>query len=236
MDGAIPLTLDVDRQQRCGFPEVVFGQGKSADLIVEIVTRQQAAGQTSLITRTDLAAAETLQTRFSHVRFNAAADLITVGIARIIAPNLLPTDLTSPPPHVAVVTAGSTDAPVAEEAVETLGWMNIPVRRFDDIGVAGPERLRAAVPALRQAAAVVVIAGMEGALPAAVGGHLDSPVFAVPTSVGYGATLGGLTPLMGMLSCCASNVAVVNIDAGFKGAYLAGLITKNLQRAREETK
>ena len=134
--------------------------------------------------------------------------------------------------HVAVITAGSTDAPVAEEAIETLKWMQVPVRRFDDIGVAGPQRLAAVVPELRLASAVVVVAGMEGALPAVVAGHLAAPVFAVPTSVGYGASLGGLTPLMGMLSTCAASVAVVNIDGGFKGGYLAGLVVRQLQQNR----
>ncbi len=96
-----------------------------------------------------------------------------------------------------------------------IGWA-IPVQRFDDIGVAGPQRFLSAIPRIQQASAVVVIAGMEGALPSAIGGHLSAPVFAVPTSVGYGATFGGIAPLLGMLSSCASNVAVVNIDAGFK--------------------
>jgi NCAIR mutase (PurE)-related protein len=128
------------------------------------------------------------------------------------------------------VTAGSTDAPVAEEAIETLNWMGVPLQRFDDIGVAGPQRLAEAVPRLRLASAVVVVAGMEGALPAVVAGHLAVPIFAVPTSVGYGASLGGLTPLMGMLSSCASSVAVVNIDGGFKGGYMTGLVVRQLQQ------
>ncbi len=132
--------------------------------------------------------------------------------------------------HAAVVTAGSTDAKIAEEAIETLIWMGVPVQRFDDIGVAGPQRLANALPRLRLASAVVVIAGMEGALPAVVAGHLAAPVFAVPTSVGYGANLGGLTPLMGMLSSCAASVAVVNIDGGFKGGYMAGLVVRQLQQ------
>lgn len=131
--------------------------------------------------------------------------------------------------HAAVVTAGSTDLPVAEEASETLNWMGVPTQRFEDIGVAGPQRLAAVVPRLRLASAVVVVAGMEGALPAVVAGHLAVPIFAVPTSVGYGASLGGLTPLLGMLSSCAASVAVVNIDAGFKGGYLAGMMVRQLQ-------
>ncbi|MEL6104673.1 MAG: nickel pincer cofactor biosynthesis protein LarB [Planctomycetota bacterium] len=223
-----PLSLDLDRERRCGFPEVVFGQGKSAELIRQILTKQQKADQPSLVTRIDPDAASDLQATFQHSRFNATARTLSVGIGARIEPRVLLPDETSPENAncVAVVSAGSTDAAVAEEAIETLAWMGIPIQVFHDIGVAGPERLLSAVPLLRRASAVVVVAGMEGALPAAVGGHLDVPVFAVPTSVGYGATLGGLTPMLGMLSCCSSNVAVVNIDAGFKGGYLAGLVAR----------
>ena len=133
--------------------------------------------------------------------------------------------------HAAVVTAGSTDEAIAAEAIETLAWMRIPYRSFDDVGVAGPQRLAEAVPRLKLASAVVVVAGMEGALPAVVAGHLSVPIFAVPTSVGYGTNLGGLTPLLGMLSSCSPSVAVVNINAGFKGGYMAGLVVSQLQTA-----
>lgn len=228
------VTLDLDRQRRCGYPEVIYGAGKPAEMIAEIMHRQHAAGQSSLATRVSPDVAESVQSSFPHARFNPLARTLSCCIDRPDPPRALELTQTTaeatpdahPPRHVAVITAGSTDAAVAAEAIETLHWMDIPHARFEDIGVAGPARLLAAVPLIRQAAAVVVIAGMEGALPAAVGGHLHVPVFAVPTSVGYGATLGGLTPLMGMLSACASNVAVVNIDAGFKAAYLAGLVAQ----------
>lgn len=244
------VTLDLDRERRCGFPEVIYGEGKPAEMIAAIIQKQRDAGQTSFATRISADTADLVQATISGVRFNPIARTLSAGNGG--GPNSLPTplphqalphqalpDAAQPhaatttdeygaEPHVAVVTAGSTDAPVAEEAIETLHWMGIHYRSFDDIGVAGPARLLAAVPRLREASAVIVIAGMEGALPAAVGGHLSVPVFAVPTSVGYGATLGGLTPLMGMLSSCASNVAVVNIDAGFKAAYLAGLVVRPL--------
>ncbi|MCO8123816.1 nickel pincer cofactor biosynthesis protein LarB [Stieleria sp. TO1_6] len=223
------VTLDLDRQRRCGFPEVIYGDGKPPEMMIEIIRRQQHAGQPSFATRVAPQAADSILTAIPQARFNPLSRTLTAGIPG--QPQPLAASGPDPtaqkfPHHVAVITAGSTDAPVAEEAIETLHWMKIPFRSFDDIGVAGPARLIAAVPALRQASAVIVIAGMEGALPAAVGGHLCVPVFAVPTSVGYGATLGGLTPLMGMLSSCASNVAVVNIDAGFKAAYLAGLVAR----------
>ena len=234
------VTLDLDRQQRCGFPEVIYGAGKPAELIVRIIREQQAAEQASLATRVDPQTAAMVTQRIPSARFNPVAKTISVGPAGDTPPQPLRSLSNGPadhrqgisqravPPHVAVITAGSTDAPVAEEAIETLHWMGIAYRSFNDIGVAGPARLLAAVPQLRQASAAIVIAGMEGALPAAVGGHLSVPVFAVPTSVGYGATLGGLTPLLGMLSSCASNVAVVNIDAGFKAAYLSALVIRPL--------
>ena len=225
-----PLSLDLDRQRRCGFPEVVYGEGKPIELIRQIIARQQQAEQPSLVTRIDLEAARALQPMFEHARFNETARTLVVGVQQAIESERVTTENGSVP-HAAVVSAGSTDAPVAEEAIETLAWMGVPIRVFHDIGVAGPQRLLAAVPELRRASAVVVVAGMEGALPAAIGGHLDAPVFAVPTSIGYGATLGGLTPLLGMLSSCASNVAVVNIDAGFKAGYLAGLITHQIARS-----
>ena len=141
-----------------------------------------------------------------------------------------------PPPReaslvgtVAVVTAGTSDRPVAEEALETLRWMECNVDLIVDIGVAGPKRLLQQKHRFDAADAVVVIAGMEGALPSVVGGWVACPVVAVPTSVGYGANFGGIAALLGMLNSCASNVCVVNIDSGFKGAYIAGLIARRAQ-------
>jgi len=133
---------------------------------------------------------------------------------------------------VVIVTAGTSDQPVAEEARETALWTGTDVTLIADVGVAGLHRLTANLPLLEDADAVVVIAGMEGALPSVVGGYVACPVIAVPTSVGYGASLGGIAALLGMLNSCASNVAVVNIDAGFKAGYVAGLIAKNAARRR----
>jgi NCAIR mutase (PurE)-related protein len=133
---------------------------------------------------------------------------------------------------VAVVTAGTSDLPVAEEARETLDWMGVEVTTVHDVGVAGPHRLVEQVEKLSACDAVVVVAGMEGALPSVVGGHVGCPVIGVPTSVGYGSAFGGLAALLGMLNSCAANVTVVNIDAGFKGAYLAGLIATRVAAAR----
>jgi NCAIR mutase (PurE)-related protein len=134
-------------------------------------------------------------------------------------------------PHVALITAGTSDLPVAEEARETLDWMGVRVTMIQDVGVAGPHRLPARLPEFEHADAIVVVAGMEGALPSMVGGYVACPVIGVPTSVGYGANFAGVSALLSMLNSCASNVAVVNIDAGFKAGYLAGLIAT---RARQQ--
>ena len=223
-------TVDLGRQARCGFGEVIYGEGKSVELMIRIVQTQLDAGQSCLITRIDPTAAAQLRRQFPHTHHNPLARTLRIAMKpdRLVSPVLEPGVA-----HVAVVTAGSTDAAVAEEAVETLAWMNISLVRVEDIGVAGPQRLLAALPMLREAAAIVVIAGMEGALPPAVAGHVAVPVVAVPTSMGYGANFAGLTPLMGMLTSCAPNVAVVNIDAGFKGAYIAGLIAAGLRAERK---
>ena len=134
---------------------------------------------------------------------------------------------------MAVLTAGTSDLPVAEEARETLLWMGAEVTMIYDVGVAGPQRLLEHLGQLGPMDAVVVIAGMEGALPSVVGGHVACPVIAVPTSVGYGANLGGISALLSMLNSCAANVTVVNIDAGFKGGYVAGLIASRVARLED---
>ena len=221
-------TVDLGRVTRCGFGEVIFGEGKSAELVTRIIQTQMDQGQSAFITRIDSGVAFQVRQSFTHTQHNPVARTLRVsptamGISQPLASNQLDQNF-----HAAVITAGSTDLPVAEEAIETLAWMGIAFQRFDDIGVAGPQRLAAAIPELKLASAVVVVAGMEGALPAVVAGHLGVPVFAVPTSVGYGASLGGLTPLMGMLSTCTANVAAVNIDAGFKGGYMAGMVIHQL--------
>ncbi len=234
-------TVDLGRPVRCGFGEVIYGEGKPSELIIRIIQQQLRAGQRVLVTRVDEPVAVQVRHEFPMARFNSTARTIFVASTASHSPMpLADSDLSNfdlnPIPHVAVVTAGSTDGPVAEEAIETLAWMKVPYQRFEDIGVAGPQRLLMAVPRLRLASAVVVIAGMEGALPAAVAGHLAVPIIAVPTSVGYGANLGGLTTLLGMLSSCAASVSVVNIDAGFKGGYVAGMIVNQLQRLMESVR
>lgn len=216
--------LDLDRHRRCGFPEVVFAEGKSIEALKKIFKSLVSHGVDALATRVDAEKATVLLAEFSAAQYNPIARTLRVPPA-----TARPAE---PSGRVAIVTAGTSDLPVAEEARETAAWTGAQVTLVQDVGVAGPHRLRANLPLLEGSDAVVVVAGMEGALPSVVGGYVDCPVIAVPTSVGYGAAFGGVAALLGMLNSCAANVTVVNIDAGFKGGYLAGLIAKNIARAR----
>jgi NCAIR mutase (PurE)-related protein len=206
-------TIDLDRQRRCGFPEVIYAAGKTNDGLCTAIGHLRDAKSPVLATRVSDAQASIVMARFPDLQHNPTARTLRSSEAPSRTPS-----------RVAVVTAGASDRPVAEEALETLYWMGVPCELITDIGVAGPHRLVANLPKLRKCATVVVVAGMEGALPSSVGGHLACPIVAVPTSVGYGASFGGIAALLGMLNSCAANVTVVNIDAGFKGAYIAGLI------------
>jgi NCAIR mutase (PurE)-related protein len=214
--------IDLERGERCGYPEVIFGQGKTIEALEKIVRTMLDHGIDVLATRIEAPQAAALATLFPGSRYNALGRIFRLSPAQALEP----ATAEHAGGHVAIVTAGTSDLPVAEEARETALWMGATVDFVRDVGVAGPQRLRAKVPQLRQADAVVVIAGMEGALPSVVGGYVSCPVIGVPTSVGYGANFGGVAALLSMLNSCAANVAVVNIDAGFKGAYLAGLIAR----------
>jgi hypothetical protein len=213
--------VDLDRRRRCGFPEVVFAQGKTVAAIEKIFRALIDDGADVLATRVSAEQAAELATLFPEAQYNP------VGRTMRIAPAESQPDSRPSRGTVAIVTAGTSDLPVAEEARETARWTGATVRSLDDVGVAGPHRLSGRLDVFKGADAVVVVAGMEGALPSVVGGYVDVPVVAVPTSVGYGASFGGLAALLGMLNSCASNVTVVNIDAGFKGGYVAGLIARN---------
>ena len=219
--------LDLDRHRRCGFPEVVFGEGKSIESLERIFHRLSAEGVDVFATRVAAEHAAQLLHTFPDGRYNV------VGRTFRIPRHQHASDETTTAGRIAIVTAGTSDQPVAEEARETALWMGVEVSYVQDVGVAGPHRLPARLPQILGADAVVVIAGMEGALPSVVGGYVDCPVIAVPTSVGYGANLGGIAALLSMLNSCAANVTVVNIDAGFKGAYVASLIARNAARRRE---
>jgi NCAIR mutase (PurE)-related protein len=221
--------IDLDRHRRCGFPEVVFAQGKTVEAMEKIFQAQVAHGIEVLATRMSAEQATELLTRFPAAQYNPVGR--TFRIPRVSAGS--EGDGLLARGRVSIVTAGTSDLPVAEEARETVLWTGAVVTMVQDVGVAGPHRLTANLKLLQSADAVVVVAGMEGALPSVVGGYVACPVIAVPTSVGYGASFGGVAALLGMLNSCASNVTVVNIDAGFKGGYVAGLIARNVAQHRK---
>jgi len=224
--------VDLDRHRRCGFPEVVFAQGKSTAAMEKIFQALIDHGNDVLATRMSPEQAAELLAKFPRARYNAIGRTFRIPLA-----TEQPGGDGEPAEQgrVTVVTAGTSDLPVAEEARETALWTGAGVSMLQDVGVAGPHRLTANLALLEGADAVVVVAGMEGALPSVVGGYVACPVIAVPTSVGYGASFGGIAALLGMLNSCAANVTVVNIDAGFKGGYVAGLIARNAARARGST-
>jgi len=217
-------TIDHHRALRCGHPEVIFCPGKTVEHVVEIARRLSAGGGRVLATRASAAQVAGLRAAFPQALVSEAAGAVLVNCGE---------DPGEPPPEqpsVAVVCAGTSDLPVAEEALLTLRSMEVPTRRVSDVGVAGVHRLLNHVRTLQGCCAIVAVAGMEGALPSVVGGLVPCPVFAVPTSVGYGANLGGLAALLGMLNSCASNVCVVNIDNGFGAAFAAALVYQQIVR------
>jgi pyridinium-3,5-biscarboxylic acid mononucleotide synthase len=209
-------TIDHHRTLRQGFPEVVYGAGKSPEQIVEIATRIAKEGAGVLVTRVAADAAEHLRASVPGIELNAVARTAHLRGSE-------------PPPRgagtVAVVTAGTSDLPVAEEAAVTLDALGDCVVRITDVGVAGIHRVLAKLHELAAASVVIVIAGMDGALPSVIGGLVRGPVIAVPTSVGYGASFQGVAPLLTMLNSCAAGITVVNIDNGFGAAMAASRIT-----------
>ena len=226
------VQLDLDRQRRCGFPEVVFGEGKSLPALEKLIRRMLEEGIDVLATRIRPEVAAALLKQFPAARYNEVGRTLRITVA---SPGRLNPKLRTLNPSVAVVTAGTADLPVAEEARETLLWMGIEPTLVQDVGVAGPHRLTERLHLLQDVDAVVVVAGMEGALPSVIAGLISKPVIAVPTSVGYGASCGGLAALLTMLNSCAANVAVVNVDAGFKAGYVAGLIAHRVARSRPQS-
>lgn len=218
-DDANGLSIDLDRSRRCGYPEVVFGEGKSAEAIAAAFEKLSSQGESAFATRVDATTADRVRDQHPNAIYNPVARTLR-----------LDTETTCKAGDVAVITAGTTDLPVAEEARETLDWMGVATRLISDVGVAGPHRLPERLAEFESCDALVVVAGMEGALPSVVGGYVSCPIIAAPTSVGYGANFGGMAALLSMLNSCASNVAVVNIDAGFKAGYLAGMIAQRAAR------
>jgi NCAIR mutase (PurE)-related protein len=208
---------DTHRALRHGLPEVVYAPGKTAEQIAAIARALRQAGQDVLVTRVEPGLAAELRAAVADAGYDERARLLWIG------PEAVPVVGKG---TIAVVCAGTADIPVAAEAAGVACRFGNRVEAIFDVGVAGLHRLLASSEALRAARVLVVVAGMEGALPSVVGGLVDKPVIAVPTSVGYGASFGGVAALLGMLTSCASNVSVVNIDNGFGAAYVATLINR----------
>ena len=221
-------TLDHHRPLRQGLGEVVYGEGKTLQEILDIAQRLSASGGPVLLTRLEKDRLDALADAHPGCRLNLRAR----------------TSLLHPPsehgiqegrPYVAVVSAGTGDLPVAEEAVEVCVAMGVPVQRIYDVGVSGLHRVLSRLRELKGAAALVVVAGMEGALPSVVGGLVSSPVFAVPTSIGYGASFQGLAPLLAMLNSCAPGVTVSNIDNGFSAGVAAARVARGVAGALDSS-
>jgi NCAIR mutase (PurE)-related protein len=208
-------TIDHHRALRQGFPEVIYGAGKTSEQIVAIAERIAERHSGFLATRLSDEASNAVRNRFRGVELNSLAR------TAYLAP-------TEPPPMgrgtILIVTAGTSDLPVAEEAAVTACALGNPVTRLNDVGVAGLHRVLARKEEILNASVIIVVAGMDGALPSVIGGLVRAPVIAVPTSVGYGAAFGGIAPLLAMLNSCAAGVTVVNIDNGFGAAMAASRI------------
>lgn len=210
--------VDVDREKRTGFPEVIFGEGKTAEQIVMIAAKLKEQCDRVLATRIDADKAKHVMEQIEGMTYHPTAKILTWfkrPIYRVYDG------------YVAVVCAGTSDIPIAEEAAITVECSGSHVERIYDVGVAGIHRLFEKLPTIREANAIVVVAGMEGALPSVLGGLVDKPIVAVPSSIGYGAGFQGIAALLAMLNACSPGIAVMNIDNGFGAGYYAGLINKN---------
>ncbi|MBP1656940.1 MAG: 1-(5-phosphoribosyl)-5-amino-4-imidazole-carboxylate carboxylase [Bacteroidetes bacterium] len=215
-------TVDHHRQHRHGFPEVIFSEGKTPQQVAAIAKAIARRGSVLLATRASEKHFAAVRKTVPGVRYNALARTI-VGNEKNVQRTGLGTIL--------VVTAGTSDIPVAAEAVETASVMGNAVDTLFDVGVAGIHRILLQSEKLRQASVIIVVAGMEGALASVVGGMVQTPVIAVPTSVGYGASFRGLSALLGMLNSCAAGVTVVNIDNGFGAGYAASLMNRRVMKS-----
>jgi len=206
--------IDHHRMLRKGFPEVIFGQGKTPEQVSAIAKRLISHSTCLLVTHANQEIFTSLKARIEDASYNPVARTVVVNRSKDIKAR----------PGITVVCGGTADIPVAEEAAVTAEIMGNRVERIFDVGVAGIHRLLDNVPLLRKSRVLVVAAGMEGALPSVIGGLISAPIIAVPTSIGYGASFNGLAPLLTMLNSCAPGVVVVNIDNGFGAGYMAGLI------------
>jgi NCAIR mutase (PurE)-related protein len=208
--------VDTDRPRRTGLPEVIFCPGKTPDQVIGIVASLRAAGQNVLATRATPELAAAVRAAHPEIVYHPVARCLTLEVQ--VRPAAVG--------RVAVISAGTADLPVAEEAALTAEWMGARVERLFDVGVAGLHRVLRHLDVLRTARAVVVVAGMEGALPSVVGGLIDRPIVAVPTSVGYGMNLGGVAALLAMLNSCSPGITVVNVDNGFGAGVAAAHINR----------
>jgi NCAIR mutase (PurE)-related protein len=209
--------IDSHREERTGYPEVVYCLGKTVDQAEAIMVRMREQGLPVLGTKAEAALAERIRRRYPEAVYDETARTLTVG-------SVLPPGERKG--LVAVVAAGTSDLPVAKEAAVSAEFFGSHVRLINDVGVAGIHRLFARLPDIRNARVVIAVAGMEGALPSVIAGLVAAPVIAVPTSVGYGASFGGLSALLGMLNSCSPGISVVNIDNGFGAGYQANLINR----------
>jgi pyridinium-3,5-biscarboxylic acid mononucleotide synthase len=214
--------VDLNRRQRCGFPEVIFCEGKACDWVAGVVQKLLEAGQDCLATRVSAEQAEFLARQFPNAKQDRVGKTFWLPANPAVAPV----------GRVVVITAGTSDLPVAQEALVTAQAVGCSVSLLADVGVAGIHRLLRHQDQFKDADAIVVVAGMDGALPSVVGGLVDCPVIAVPTSIGYGAAFSGVAPLLTMLNSCSANVVVVNIDSGFKGGYVAALVARRAHKKR----
>jgi len=213
--------IDHHREIRNGFPEVIYCQGKRLEHIRGIIERMIPKGNNILATRANKEIYEYVKDLHEQIIFNEASGTIIVK-----------QEAFGTTKHkVLVVTGGTSDVPVAEEAVETAMALGVSVEKLYDVGVAGIHRLLSRMEILKEASVIIAVAGMEGALPSVVGGLVDVPVIAVPTSVGYGSHFNGLASLLAMLNSCASGIGVVNIDNGFGAAYLASTMIRQMEKA-----
>ncbi len=206
--------IDSHRSLRKGFPEVIFSKGKTVEQIVAIVEKLASEGQAIMATLADREVYDAIKKICGNATYNEVAQIVLIG----------PTVAKRTDRQITVISAGTSDIPVAEQAAATAEAMGNPVERLYDVGVAGIHRLLDSKDKLFDANVLIVVAGMEGALASVVGGLVDKPVIAVPTSIGYGASFHGLSALLSMLNCCAPGVAVVNIDNGFGAGYFAAIV------------
>jgi NCAIR mutase (PurE)-related protein len=216
-------TVDHGRGLRLGLGEVIYGESKTVEQILGIAEKLSKSKEPILITRLSEPKMRALKKKFPKGRANNASNTFTV--------NPIPLkENHNDEPYVCIVTAGTSDIPIAEEAADVCGAMGVAFAKLNDVGVAGIHRVMKNIDVMEKAAAVVVIAGMEGALPSVVGGLVSRPIFAVPTDIGYGANFKGVSALLGMLSSCAPGVAVMNINGGFSAAFAACRVVNSVKQ------